>query len=93
MKNAIALLALSFSMTLLAGCEANTPKVASPEPKATTSQPPTNEHPDPTNKDCAAIADPAKAEDCRLWKSVEAAKKKHNSNNVVKHSPGSIQQP
>ena len=92
MKNTV-LLAISFSMTLLAGCEANTPKVSSPEPKATTSQPATNEHPDPTNKDCAAISDPAKAEDCRLWKGIAAAKKKHNSDPAVNHSPGSIKQP
>jgi uncharacterized lipoprotein YajG len=92
-KTATALLSLSLSLSFLTGCQANAPTAPVTEPKATTSQPRTNEHPDPTNKDCAAISDPAKAEDCRLWKSVEAARKKHNSDNVVKHSPGSIQQP
>jgi hypothetical protein len=75
------------------GCHADAPKTTAADPKASTSLEPTNDNPDPTNKDCAAISDPAKAEDCRLWKGVAEAKKKHNSNNVVKHSPGSIQQP
>lgn len=88
-----ALLSFSLSLALLTGCHADTPTAPATDPKLSTSPPPTNNNPDPTNRDCAAISDPAQAEDCRLWKSVAAAKKKHNSDNVVKHSPGSIQQP
>ena len=82
--------ALSLILTALMGCHSNAP--SKPLPRLCPLQP-TNEHPDPTNQDCAAITDPALAEDCRFRKEVEAAKKKHNSNPVVKHSPGSIQQP
>ena len=86
-------LSLSLSLTLLMGCHKDAPQTPVTEPKASTHPQPTNDNPDPTNKDCAAISDPAQAEDCRLWKGVAEAKKKHNSNNAVKHSPGSIQQP
>jgi uncharacterized lipoprotein YajG len=48
---------------------------------------------DPSQLDCKAISDPAQAEDCRFRKEVDADKKKHNSNYVVKHDPGSIKQP
>lgn len=64
-----------------------------PEPKAATAQPATNENADPNDKDCVAIKDPALAEDCRIRKGIAAARKKHNSDPVVRHSPGSIQQP
>lgn len=81
--------ALSLILTALMGCHSDAPKA----PAAIVSPQPTNALPDPTNQDCAAISDAALAEDCRFRKEVEAAKKKHNSNPVVKHSPGSIQQP
>lgn len=48
---------------------------------------------DPAQLDCRVISDPAAAEDCRFRKEVAADKKKHNSNYVVKHEPGSIKQP
>ncbi len=85
--------ALALLLPALIGCNANTPKPAVATPDANVSAHPTNENPDPNNKDCAAIKDPALAEDCRLWKGVAAAKKKHNSDPAVKHTPGSIQQP
>ncbi len=93
MQKTTALLSLSLSLSFLMGCHQDTPKAPVTDPKVSTTPQPTNEHPDPNNQDCAAIKDPAQAENCRLWKSVEAARKKHNSDNVVKHSPGSIQQP
>ena len=86
-------LALSLLLTIMAGCHSNTPKQAIPQPSANTTPQPTNAAPDPNNQDCAAISDPTLAEDCRFRKQVQAAKKKHNSDPVVKHSPGSIQQP
>jgi hypothetical protein len=94
MTKTAALITLSLSLSVLAGCHQATPTPAPiTEPKASTTPQPTNANPDPTNRDCDAIKDPAQAADCRFWKGVAAAKKKHNSDNVVKHSPGSIQQP
>ena len=93
MKNTRSFFALSMMVCLLAGCHSSTTQTAAPEPKATNTQPATNANPDPNNRDCDAIKDPAQQEDCRLWKSVAAARKKHNSDPVVKHSPGSIKQP
>ncbi len=93
MKSMTTLLSVSLSLSFLMGCHASKPTAPGTEPKATTSPQPTNGNLDPTNKDCNAIQDPALAEDCRLWKRVAEAKKKSNSTNVVKHSPGSIQQP
>jgi hypothetical protein len=84
---------LSLLLTVIVGCNANTPPSPATTPGAKVSAQPTNENPDPNNKDCSAIKDPAQAEDCRLWKGVAAAKKKHNSDPAVKRSPGSIQQP
>jgi hypothetical protein len=83
----------TLSLCFLAGCHSDAPTspVAQPQPQSTEKR--TNANPDPNNQDCAAIKDPAQAENCRFWKGVAAAKKKHNSDNVVKHSPGSIQQP
>ena len=92
MKKTLAFISLGLSVSLL-GCRTDPPKAPVTAPKASTSSQPTNENPDPTNKDCNAIRDPAQAEDCRLWKRVAEAKKKHNSDNVVKDNPGSIQQP
>jgi hypothetical protein len=86
-------IALSLLLTVFLGCHLNTPSAPATTPDAKGSVQPTNENPDPANKDCAAIKDPAQAEDCRLWKGVAAAKKKHNSDPAVKHTPGSIQQP
>ncbi len=84
--------ALSLSLTVLIGCHSDTPATPAAQPAKVSVQP-TNENPDPNNRDCAAIKDPAQAEDCRLWKGVATAKKKHNSDPAVRHSPGSIKQP
>ncbi len=93
MRRTTARLSISLALCFIVGCHGDAPKASVADPKASKSPPPTNANPDPTNKDCAAISDPAQAEDCRLWKSVAEARRKHNSDNVVKHSPGSIQQP
>jgi hypothetical protein len=85
--------ALSLLLTVLMGCHSDAPKAPAAQPDATVSPRPTNANPDPSNQDCAAISDAALAEDCRFRKEVQAAKKKHNSDPAVKHSPGSIQQP
>ena len=87
------LLSLSLSICLVAGCHTDPPKATAADPKAGTTLQPTNQPLDAASRDCAAISDPAQAEDCRLWKRVAEAKRKHNSTNVVKHNPGSIQQP
>ena len=87
------LLSLSLALCFVAGCHTDQPKAKAVDPKAGTTLQPTNEKLDAASRDCAAISDPAQAEDCRLWKRVAEAKRKHNSNNVVKHNPGSIQQP
>lgn len=89
------LMLLSAVCVILAGCKSgvSTQPTAAPQPArntATPAQPAANV---PKLDDCDAIPDPVQAEDCRFDKKVAAAKKKHNSNNVVKHSPGSIQQP
>lgn len=77
----------------LSGCRTDTPKTATPQPQQ--QQPQTPQASQPTQKvtDCDAIPDPGQAEDCRFLKKVEAAKKRNKSDYVVKHSPGSIQQP
>ena len=91
MKTATAILSISLSLSLLAGCRSSQVPAANPNPSTTTQ--PAKATTDPALKDCEAISDPAQAEDCRLWKGVAQAKKKSHANNVVKHSPGSIQQP
>ena len=91
MKTATATLSISLSLSLLMGCR--TTQVPATNPNASTTIQPTKATNDPALKDCEAISDPAQAEDCRLWKGVAQAKKKSHANNVVKHSPGSIQQP
>ena len=91
MKTATAILSISLSLSLLAGCRSSQVPATNPNPSTTTQ--PTKATTDPALKDCEAISDPAQAEDCRLWKGVAQAKKKSHANNVVKHSPGSIQQP
>ena len=91
MKTATAILSVSLSLSLLTGCR--TPQVPATNPNASTNPQPAKATTDPALKDCEAISDPAQAEDCRLWKGVAQAKKKSHANNVVKHSPGSIQQP
>ena len=77
---------------ILAGCKSTQP-TAAPQPAQSTTTPTQPQANTPKVDSCDAIADPVMAEDCRFDKKVAAAKKKHNSNNVVKHSPGSIQQP
>lgn len=90
-----ALLTLSSSLFFFAGCRQATPAPgAITEPKANLSpQQPKGSDQDPTKLDCKAISDPVAAEDCRFRKEVAEDKKKHNSNYVMKHSPGSIKQP
>jgi hypothetical protein len=91
MRNTI--LSLSLAMLFsLTGCHADAPKTTvTTQPKA--SPQPATGKPDYSKQDCDTLPDPAQAQDCRFWKQVEAAKKKHNSTPVVKRSPGSIQQP
>ena len=91
MKTPALILSVSLSLSLLTGCR--TPQVPSTNPSASITTQPAKATTDPALKDCEAISDPAQAEDCRLWKGVAQAKKKSHANNVVKHSPGSIQQP
>ena len=95
MSKPTALLLAFLLLSLLVGCDAGRPPAAAPvsSPKATTSRPLINDNSDPDHRDCAAIKDAAEAENCRLWKGIEAAKKRHNSDPAVKHNPGSIQQP
>lgn len=75
----------------MAGCKSSVPtQPAGVTQPATTVTPPVANTP---KNDCEAISDPVLAEDCRFTKKVEAEKKRHNVNPVVKHSPGAIQQP
>ncbi len=75
----------------LTGCKRTQPK-AGATPQVNVS-PQIGSDQDPTKLNCDGISDPAAAEDCRFRKEVAEDKKKHNSNYVVKHSPGSIKQP
>ncbi len=93
MKTATAILSIFLSLSLLAGCRSSQVPATNPNPNPSTTTQPAKATTDPALKDCEAISDPAQAEDCRLWKGVAQAKKKSHANNVVKHSPGSIQQP
>ena len=95
MTKTAALITLSLSLSLLAGCRQTAPTPAPiTEPKANVSpQQPQGSDQDPTKLDCKAISDPVAAEDCRFRKEVAEDKKKHSSNYVGKHSPGSIKQP
>ena len=83
---------LSAVYVILTGCKSGTP-TTTPQPAQSTTIPAKPAVTAPQLDSCDAIPDPVQAEDCRFDKKVAAAKKKHNSNNVVKHSPGSIQQP
>lgn len=75
----------------LTGCKGTQPQPA-PNANGSPQQPKASDQ-DPTKLDCKSISDPAAAEDCRFRKEVAEDKKKHSSNYVVKHSPGSIKQP
>ena len=95
MTKTAAFLTLSLSLSFLMGCrqDASTPAPIA-EPKANVlPQQPKGSDQDPTKLDCKAISDPVAAEDCRFRKEVAEDKKKHSSNYVGKHSPGSIKQP
>ena len=83
---------LCFAMVTLDGCRTDTPKTATPEPQPSQQAKPSQQQQQAVT-DCDAIKDPGQAEDCRFLQKVEAAKKRNKSDNVVKHSPGSIQQP
>jgi hypothetical protein len=78
---------LSLFLAALMGCHANAPQTPAVQqsPKSTDATPPP--------QGCAAITDPALAEDCRFRAEVEAKRKKSKASPVVKHSPGTIQQP
>ena len=83
--------AVLIALLILTGCkatpDANHPQVITPtQPKAAGAA-------DPTKTGCAAISDPVLAEDCRFRKQVADERKKNNTDNVVKHNPGSIAQP
>ena len=95
MNKTKSLMLLSAECITLAGCKSAVPTqpTAAPQPTQTTTTPAKPAANAPKLDDCDAILDPVQAEDCRFDKKVAAAKKKHNSSNVVKHSPGSIQQP
>lgn len=89
------LMLLSTVCVIFAGCKSGVPTQPSsaPQPAQSTTTPAQPHASAPKADNCDAISDPVLAEDCRFDKKVAADKKKHNSNNVVKHSPGSIQQP
>ncbi len=75
----------------LTGCKTTPPTAVTPQTNV--SPQPKGSDQDATKLNCDGISDPAAAEDCRFRKEVAEDKKKHNSNYVVKHSPGSIKQP
>lgn len=77
---------LSLSLVALMGCHSNAqPTPAVESPKSTNAA--------PTPQGCAAISDPALAEDCSFKAAVEAERKKSKANPVVTHAPGTIKQP
>ncbi|WP_035353031.1 hypothetical protein [Edaphobacter aggregans] len=77
---------LSLFLAALMGCHSNAPQTPTVEsPKSTNAA--------PTPQGCAAITDPALAEDCRFRAEVEAKRKKSKASPVVTHAPGTIQQP
>ena len=82
---------LCLAMVTLDGCRTDAPKTATPASQPVQQTTPSQQQ--HTAADCDAIKDPGQAEDCRFLQKVEAAKKRNKSDNVVKHSPGSIQQP
>lgn len=87
-RTAVAIALLLFS-TALVGCHTDTPK-ASPAP---ITQKPASATTAPSPQDCAALTDPAQAEDCRFRAEVLRKRKESKATPVVKHSPGTIQQP
>ncbi len=93
--NKISMMLLTAVCVLAAGCKTGSPTqpTANQQPAQSSSAPVQAPTSSPQVDNCDAISDPVLAEDCRFDKKVAAAKKKHNSTNVVKHSPGSIQQP
>ena len=89
MTKPAALLTLSLSLSFLAGCHKDTPNTT-PAPITQTPASPTTAS---TPQDCAAIADPAQAEDCRFRAEVLKKRQASKAAPVVKHAPGTIQQP
>jgi PBP1b-binding outer membrane lipoprotein LpoB len=87
MTKTAALLTLSFALSFLAGCHQDTPTPAS------VTQTPASPTTAPTPQDCAAIADPAQAEDCRFRAEVLKKRQASKAAPVVKHAPETIQQP
>ena len=84
MTKTAVLLTLSSSLSFLAGCHKDTPNTTPASITQTTA---------PTPQDCAAIADPAQAEDCRFRAEVLKKRQASKAAPVVKHAPGTIQQP
>jgi hypothetical protein len=78
--------ALPLLLSAFMGCN-------SAAPKSQTVQTPTSANTPPKPQDCAAISDPAAAEDCRFRAEVQKKRQKSNASPVVKHAPSSIQQP
>ncbi len=78
--------ALPFLLTALMGCRSDAPK-------SPVVQTPTSATTQPKPQGCDAISDPAAAEDCRFRAEVLKKRQKSNASPVVKHSPGTIQQP
>lgn len=89
MNRITAPIALLLFSSALAGCHNDTPKTT-PAPITQTPARPTTP---PTAQDCAAIADPAQAEDCRFRAEVLKKRQASKAAPVVKHAPGTIQQP
>ena len=86
MTNTKIFVALPLLLAALTGCHSDAAKSPTePAPSSATTQ--------TTPQGCDAIADPAAAEDCRFRAEVLKKRQKSNASPVVKHSPGTIQQP
>jgi hypothetical protein len=77
---------LPFLLTILVGCHSDTPK-------SPTVQTPSSVKTQPKPEGCDTISDPVAAEDCRFRAEVLKKREKSNASPVVKHAPGTIQQP
>ena len=77
----------------LIGCHGNAPAVPAVQNPSSASPSSTKTSVQPTPQGCDAISDPAAAEDCRFRAEVLKKRAKSNASPVVKHAPGTIQQP